>query len=170
VVAGKDGTIFLLDRGNLGEWATNDTQVVQTFKSDAIFSLCTPAFWNNTAFFGFLAGSIEAFQFDPKTQLLNPTPTSTSGSVQISYPGATPSISADGAQNGILWVVQNSGPHAVLRAFDAMNLTAELYSSDMSSVRDSAGPSVAFAVPTVTGGKVFVGTSGELDIYGLLSK
>jgi hypothetical protein len=168
VVAGKDGTVFLLDRDNLGQWKTNDTQVVQTFKSDAIFSLCTPAVWNNTVFFGFLAGSIEAFQFDPKTQLLNSTPASTSGSVQISYPGATPSISANGTQNGILWVVQNSGPHAVLRALDATKLTTQLYSSDMSAVRDSAGPSVAFAVPTVADGKVFVGTSGELDIYGLL--
>ncbi len=169
VVAGKDGSIFLLDRDKLGQWQTNDTQVVQTFKSDALFSLCTPAVWNNTVYFGFLAGSVEAFQFDPNTQLLNPTPVSTSGPRQISYPGATPSISSNGTADGILWVIENAGPHAVLRAFNAANLESELYDSNMSPSRDRAGQSVTFAVPTVADGKVFVGTSGELDVYGLLA-
>ncbi len=168
VVAGKDGTMFLLDRDNLGNWQTNDTQVVQTFHSDAPFSFGTPAIWNNTVFFALLGASIEAFHFDPATQLLNTSPVSTSGSISITYPGATPSVSANGSSDGVLWVIQNSGPHAVLRAFDAGNLTTELYDSAMSPGRDNAGPSLPFAVPTVADGKVFVGTIGEVDIYGLL--
>ena len=170
-VAGKDGTVYLLDRDNLGHWQPgNDGQVVQTFKSDAQNSLCTPAFWNNNLYFGWLKGPVEAFSYNPASQQIDTTPTSTTGSWDVGYPGATPSISANGTANGILWVLRNNGTDAELRAYDATDLHSELYDSDLSPGRDESGPSVIFGVPTVADGWVFVGARGEVDIYGLLSR
>ncbi len=170
-VAGKDGTVYLLDRDNLGHWQPgNDGQVVQTFKSDAQNSLCTPAFWNNNLYFGWLRGPVEAFRYDPASQQIDTTPTSTTGGWDVGYPGASPSISANGTSGGILWVLRNNGTDAELRAYDATNLRSELYDSDLSPERDESGPSVIFGVPTVADGWVFVGARGEVDIYGLLSR
>ena len=170
-VAGKDGTVYLLDRDNLGKWQPgNDGQVVETFKSDAQKSLCTPAFWNNNLYFGWMRGPIEDFRYDPASQQINPTPVSTTGAWDVGYPGATTSISANGTSNGILWALRNNGTDADLRAYEAADLSNELYDSELSPQRDLAGPSVTFGVPTVADGWVFVGARGEVDIYGLLSR
>jgi hypothetical protein len=105
------------------------------------------------------------------------------------WPGATPSVSASGTQNGLVWALDNSsycteqspscGP-AVLHAYDATDLATELWNSS-ASPQDAAGYAVKFTVPTVANGRVYVGTRGnnaggvdgststpgELDIYGL---
>jgi hypothetical protein len=161
----------LLDRDNLGQSQPgNDGQVVETFKSDAQKSLCTPAFWNNNLYFGWMRGPIEAFRYDPASQQINPTPVSTTGAWDVGYPGASPSISANGTSNGILWALRNNGTDADLRAYEAADLSNELYDSELSPQRDQAGPSVTFGVPTVADGWVFVGARGEVDIYGLLAR
>jgi hypothetical protein len=81
-------------------------------------------------------------------------------------------VSSNGTSNGIVWVVEGDGyapsNPAVLHAFDATNLATELYDSTQAGSRDQAGPSGKFTVPTVYGGKVFVGTQTELDVYGTL--
>lgn len=170
-VAGKDGTVYLLDRDNLGKSQPgNDGQVVQSFKSGAQGNFSTPAFWNNTLYFGWLSGPIEAFRYTPATQQIDTTPISTTGAWDLGYPGASPSVSANGTAGGIVWVLRNNGTDADLRAYDATNLRSELYDSELSPERDMAGPSVTFGVPTVADGWVFVGAHDEVDIYGLLSR
>ncbi len=90
--------------------------------------------------------------------------------------GTAPAISANGTTNGILWAIEitDDGDHqptfqpAVLHAFDATNLTSELYNSAQApSARDAAGPAVKMQVPMIANGKVYVGTQTELDVYGL---
>jgi len=50
------------------------------------------------------------------------------------------------------------------------DVTKELNNSEQNSGRDRAGMTVRFAIPTVMDGKVFVGTRGRVDVYGLLRK
>ncbi|HEV2245977.1 MAG TPA: hypothetical protein VGW37_04930, partial [Terriglobia bacterium] len=97
------------------------------------------------------------------------------GSRRFLDPGATPTVSANGSKDGIVWAVtskrwnQPDGPAAVLYAFDASNIARELYSSEMNASRDHAGVGLRFNIPTVANGRVYVGAKGELDVYGLLS-
>jgi hypothetical protein len=88
--------------------------------------------------------------------------------------GATASLSANGTNNGILWEIDNTnhddGGVAILRAYDATDVSRQLYDSMQSGSRDTAGTALKFTVPTIAGGKVFVSTSNELDIYGLLGQ
>jgi hypothetical protein len=85
--------------------------------------------------------------------------------------GATPSLSSNGMENGIIWEIDNTNygsGSAVLHAYDATNVGNELYNSAQAGSRDTAGMALKFTVPTIAGGKVFVPTANELDIYGLL--
>jgi hypothetical protein len=93
--------------------------------------------------------------------------------------GATPSLSANGAMNGIVWDIDNSlynngdpsqSGVCVLHAYNAANLASELYNSSQAGSRDTAGLALKFTVPTIANGKVFVPTATELDVYGLLSQ
>ena len=72
----------------------------------------------------------------------------------------------------MIWDIDNSsygtGP-AVLHVYDATNLAAELYNGSQAGTRDTAGIALKLTVPTIAGGEVFVGTSNELDVYGLLT-
>src|SRR5205823_9989583 len=94
------------------------------------------------------------------------------GQIQVYVHGATASLSANGTNNAIIWEIDNSnhdnGGTAILRAYDATDVSKELYDSTQAGSRDTAGTALKFTVPTIAGGKVFVGTSNELDIYGLL--
>ena len=102
----------------------------------------------------------------------------TSGTTIINFPSVGVSISANGTQagTGIAWGIDatkygSPGPGpgpAVLYAFDASNLKSMLYSSAQNAARDAAGNAVKFTVPTVANGKVYVGTSTEVDVYGLM--
>ena len=57
----------------------------------------------------------------------------------------------------------------MLHVYDATNLAAELYNGSQAGTRDTAGIALKLTVPTIAGGEVFVGTSNELDVYGLLT-
>jgi hypothetical protein len=104
-------------------------------------------------------------------------PTAVAQNTQRLTIGATPSISANGNTNGILWAIARQdllsikpgSKPAVLYAWDATNVAKQLYSSTVNSVRDKAGAGVKFVVPTIANGKVYVGTQTEVDVYGLLA-
>jgi Chitobiase/beta-hexosaminidase C-terminal domain len=88
------------------------------------------------------------------------------------FPGATPAISANGAADAIVWSLNSAAygsAAAILQAHDASNISTTLYSSDSNAARDRAGIAVKFSVPTVANGKVYVGATKEVDVYGLLT-
>jgi hypothetical protein len=169
VLAAKDGTVYLLNRDNLGQWQPdNNSQIIQTFSSGASWSYSTPAVYNNLIYYGFYNTPLQAYQLDPTTDQVNTTPASATTSFNCQYPGCSPSISSNAGTNTIVWALAETPTTGDLRAFDANDLSRELWSNQTSPTRDKAGPAVPFGVPTVADGMVFVGAKGELDIYGLL--
>ncbi len=163
---GKDGRLFLLNRDTLGGQTPTDSGAVQVLSvNNGIFA--TPAFWQNTLYIGPVNDHVKAYTFNTGSGTFATSPASISPGTS-GFPGSTPSISAQGSSNGIVWTIQRvSGSASVLHAFDATNLANELWNSNAAS-GDHAGTSVKFTVPTVANGKVYVGTAGEISVYGLL--
>jgi hypothetical protein len=162
---GKEGAMYLLNRDNLGGNSSNDGGAVQIFSvGNRIFA--TPAFWQNTLYIGPISDHVKSYTLNGAGRF-NTSPASQSpGSFR--FPGATPSISAQGSSNGIVWAIENGGT-AILHAYDATNLGSELWNSANNDA-DRAGGGVKFTVPTVANGKVYVGTASEISVYGLSPK
>ena len=78
-------------------------------------------------------------------------------------------MSANGTGDAIVWAHENSSP-AVLHAYDATNLAHELYNSNQAANgRDQFGAGNKFITPMVADGKVFVGTTNAVAVFGLLN-
>jgi hypothetical protein len=171
VGTGKSGTIYVVDRDRMGRFVAggDDRQIVQVIRGAIAGNYGTPAYWNGHIYLGSLNDSLKAFSVE--NGRLSTTAVSRSAGV-FGYPGTSPSISADGTTNGIVWTLQNddhyrSGP-AVLHAYDATDLSRELYNSTTAGARDTAGPAVKFTSPSIANGKVYLGTQNSVDVYGLL--
>lgn len=178
-LCGKEGKLYVVDRDNMGEFNATADQVLQSIPNVNPGSWSSAAWWNNNLFLGGAAepsqvdpDALKAFTFDPIGGTLSSSPTSQTA-VLFGFPSPTPSISANGATNGIVWVLQESSyknktGQAVLYAYDATNLANLLYSSSQNSTRDNAGLSVKFAVPTVANGKVYIPGRNAISVFGLL--
>ena len=165
VGAGKSQTIYLLDLNNLGQFNPYADRVYQELPSTLTQVFSTPAWFNNTLYYGSAGNSLVAFQFANGS--LAPAPVAQT-STWFPFPGTTPSISANGTANAIVWAVSRGSP-AVLYAYNANGLT-ELYdSSQAPNGRDQFGESIGFPVPTVVNGKVYVGTANGVGVFGLLT-
>jgi hypothetical protein len=180
---GKDSNLYVLNRDRLG--GLGDTVSAQEISfGHAIFA--TGAFWNNYFYLVGVGGPMTSYLLDPTIPKFG---TATSSSNTFGFPGSSPSVSAAGTTNGLVWGLDNHayctsqsgscGP-AVLHVYNATNVATELWNSSMVS-GDAAGHAVKFTVPTIANGKVYVPTrgnntggafgsttvSGELDVYGL---
>ncbi|MGA9672159.1 MAG: hypothetical protein WBQ94_23300, partial [Terracidiphilus sp.] len=172
VGAGKDSNIYIADRDNLGKFDPglvtdpNIYQVVSGALSGQVFS--TPAFFNGVLYYGAVGDTLKAFPM--MTDAMLATTPSSQSSVSFPYPGTTPSVSANGTQNGIVWAVESSMSAAgVLHAYDATNLTHELYNSKQATGgRDSFGNGNKYITPLIVNGKVYVGTQTGVAVFGLL--
>jgi len=167
VGAGKDKRIYVVDRNNMGKFHrkknTGIYQEIDRAFTGQVFSM--PAYFNNTLYFGAINDTLKAFSIS-NAKLL-PEPTSKSAA-HFAYPGATPSISANGTSNGIVWAVEARGSDAgILHAYDARDLTNELYSSAQSYGRDAFADN-KFITPMIANGRVFVGTLTGVMVFGLL--
>jgi chitodextrinase len=174
IEAGKGGSVYLVDRDDMGHYnPNNDNQIVQSlvniFPSGSITSgnFSLPVYYNGSVYFGPINDSVKTFQVSNGLLSLGPTSQS---SVTYKFPGASMAISANGASNGILWAIQRNGSSApaTLRAYNAGNLNVELYNSDQSGSRDTMDIPAKYSIPTVANGKVFVGSLSRLTVYGLL--
>jgi hypothetical protein len=171
VGAGKDGTIYVVNRDDMGQFQSgNNTKIVQALTQALGGNFSTPAYCQNQVYF--LASGDVLKTFTLANGLLSTSPTSQSSTV-FGFPGATPSVSANGATNAIIWVLQtdsfsNTSGTAVLHAYDATNVATELFDSNQSGTRDFPGPAVKFTLPTVANGKVYVGTQTQVSVFGIL--
>lgn len=180
IQGGKTKSLYLINRDQLTlqnshYCATNcgnsDPEIAQELQGATGGLWSSPTYWNNSIYTWGLNDSLKAYSLTNGS--LGTTPSSMSNNT-LGYPGATPVVSANGTSNGIVWGIDtsqngtghaSSGP-AVLHAYDATNLTSELYNSTQAANnRDQAGNAVKFAVPLVINGKVYVGTTTEVDVY-----
>jgi uncharacterized protein (TIGR03437 family) len=185
---GKEGVLFLMDQANLGHQATGNTQVLQGFEAgnpalplaqqETSFLIFNNAFWDN------IGGQILYLwpqgqpprSYRMENGIFQVTPFSTGSATIVHhkpFPGLTLSAFGSLSDSGILWATAADtsalpGP-GTLHAFDAMDLSVELWNSDMQADRDAMGNYTKFANPTVANGKVFTPTdSREIVVYGLL--
>jgi hypothetical protein len=165
--ADKSGDIFLVDRQHMGKFHDKTNDVVQQLHGAGKRYMSSPAYWQQNIYYAGVNDHLSMYSISDG--LLSTSPISKSTTI-FGPPGATPSISADGAHNAIVWVVEvYLNAPGVLRAYDATNLTKELYSSDQAAKgRDKLGQATRFSVPTVANGTVYIATQTELDAYGLL--
>lgn len=176
VTAGKEGTIYVIDRDRMGKYSRLD-KTVATLPKALPSSFDTPAYFNGKIYYvgtgerttpgGGGGDSLKAFTLN--NGVINPTPAVAAGT--FGYPGASPSVSANGAAGGVVWALDNGasatrGP-AILRAYEAGDVTKTLYNSSLAGRGGQSGAAVKFAVPTVANGKVYVGGNGALTLYGL---
>jgi Chitobiase/beta-hexosaminidase C-terminal domain/PQQ-like domain len=184
VQMGKEGKIYLVDRDSMGHFCatctSQDTNIVQEIPGASTGIWGSPAYWNGHVYWGGGkegsngADSAKAFSFNANNSgLLSTSPTSKTSNA-FSFSTAAPVISANGATNGILWILDNhtfaSSCCQILYAYDATNLATMLYNSNQAAnSRDVPGGAVKFTAPMVANGKVYVGSQGKVSGYGMLS-
>jgi len=171
VGAGKDSNLYVVNRDSMGKYnpginnQMNNNQIWQELPGalpGGIWS--TPAWYNGAVYYGSVDSPLRAFKV---SNALLVSPPSSQTLLSFPYPGTAAAISANGSGNGIVWAHENSAA-AVLHAYDAGNLATELYNSNQAGGRDSIGAGNKFITPTIADGKVFVGTTNGVAVFGLL--
>lgn len=167
ITCGKPDPIYVLDRDNMGhKGASDDGQIIQSLPNQSTNGptganwLTTPAFFQQKVYLIGANNVIKVFSLDPASGKLSSTPLS-QGSFVFIWPGAQPVVSSNGSTNGIVWAV-DSWPEASLHAFDANDVSRELYRSP------SIGGATKYSVPTVINGRVYVAAKNRLVVFGLL--
>lgn len=168
VGAGKDGNLYVVNRDSMGKFnSQNDSQIYQKLPGALSGGeWATSAYFDGNVYYGPVGNHLLAFQF--VNGKLTAAPVSQSPNT-FGYPGCTPSVSANGVTDGILWGAEN-GSVAVLHAYDATNLDDELYNSDTApNGADHFGTGNKFITPTIANGKVYVATTDGVGVFGLRS-
>ena len=163
---GKEGTLYLVNRDGMGGFnSTGDTQIIQSIPGASIGELdSVPAYWNGNVYINGLGDYVKAFSL--ANDALSNSPTSQSPTRTVT-PGSL-AISSNGTTNGILWSLMANNP-AYLYAYDATNLNTVLYTSaQAASLRDKVGITAKFIPPTIANGKVYIGGTTALTVFGML--
>ena len=159
---GKDSSVYVADRDNMGKFNAGSNQIYQILAMPGtVFS--APAYFNGTVYLAAVGDALKAF---PITNAKLASVAASQSTHVFGYPGATPSVSANGASNGIVWAIENSG--AILFAYDATDLTKELYDSNQAANSRDHFNGNKFITPMVVNGKVYVGTPNSVAVFGLL--
>jgi len=166
VGAGKDSNLYLVDRSNMGKFSPiADNGIYQKMAGalpGGVWAM--PAYFNGALYYGSVGSHLQAFPFQ-KARLGG---ASSQTAATFSYPGTTPSVSANGNSNGIVWASANTSP-ATLYAFAATNLAVQYYNSTQASGgRDAFGAGNKFITPMIASARVYVGTTTGVGVLGLL--
>ena len=175
IEAGKSGEIYVVNRDQMTSdgshycnGCSSDPEIIQSVGGIGDL-LSMPTYWNGNVYTWGNGDHLKAFTLSAGRLSTSPTSQSAESS---GFPGSTAAVSSNGTTNGIVWAVESdahtsNGP-AILRAYNANNVSTLLYGSNLTSGRDQLGPAVKFVVPVVTNGKVYVGAQMEVDVFGLL--
>jgi hypothetical protein len=167
VGAGKDSNIYLVDRTNMGKFnPANDNAIYQELDGvlpGGVWAM--PTYFNGTLYYGSVSQKLKAFPF--QNARLAAVSSQTPG--VFGYPGVTPSVSANGNLNGIVWALENVSP-SVLHAYAATNLGVEAYNSNQATNRDHFGSGNKFVTPMIASARVYAGTPTGVGVFGLLNQ
>jgi hypothetical protein len=166
VGAGKDSNLYVVDRTNMGKFSSSKNNIYQELPSvlpGGIWSM--PASLNSNIYYGPVGSPLLMFQFK-NAKLLTTAVAKTSNA--FGYPGTTPSVSANGGQNAIVWATENTNP-AVLHAYNAKTLQEIYNSNQAANARDHFGAGNKFITPMIANGKVYVATATGVGVFGLLA-
>ncbi|HEV3037345.1 MAG TPA: malectin domain-containing carbohydrate-binding protein [Candidatus Angelobacter sp.] len=182
IMVGKSATGYVINSANLGH--LGDASAVQTITLGGALH-GSAVYWNGATngpevYMWAQGDNLKAFQFNGNTLT---TPNFQTGPVFIGgEPGAYLSVSANGNTNGIVWanaVLSGDANHGtipgVLRAFNATNITTELYNNQQNAGRDTCNNFAKNGYPAIANGKVYLGSfgtadtnSGQLCVYTVL--
>jgi len=174
----KDGNLYLVNKDNMGGYNTSSNQVQQTIPLNVSLH-CQPAFYKgSTSSFMYVWSendALRAFSFNSGSGTFNTTPAVSPDAGPIGS-GAQLSVSSNGSTSGtgILWAWYGTNSDAsaglapgILRAYDASDITKELWNSNM-VYTDFTGYFSKFCTPTIVNGHVYLATfSSKVDVYGL---
>jgi hypothetical protein len=171
ITADKLGVIYVLDQNNLGGYSKSKNNDIQEISVGNTPIMNNMAFFNGELYVG--ANNMPLESFELSLGNFNLTPVSVTqnefGNGGEDGQGANPVISSNGSDDGIVWALDNtdlwSAP-AVLHAYDAANLSDELYNSAQVP-GDAAGYAEVFTSPLVVDGKVIVTGVNMVTVYGL---
>ena len=168
VGAGKDSNIYVVDRDNMGRFNPSSNNAIYQELPDALAAgaWSMPAYFNNTVYYASNGDHLKAFPIT--NAMLATTPASQSANT-FAYPGATPSVSSNGAQNGIVWAIETQGGAGILHAYDVTNIPNELYDSNQAPNNRDNFTFNHFVPPMIANGKVYVGTPNSVAVFGLLN-
>ena len=162
VGAGKDRHIYLVDRDNMGKFnATVDSNYQDLPAALAGGEFGMPAYFNGAIYYGSVGDVLRKFTLTNARLTVTPAANSVNS---FGSPGTTPSISANGTANGIVWATENTNP-AILHAYDAGDMH-QLYASNQAGTRDQFGAGNKFITPMIANGKVYVGTTNGIGVFG----
>ncbi len=167
VGAGKNQDIYIVDRNNMGKFNPTGDVIYQKIEGALGGGLWgMPAYFYAGVYFGPVGNHLLRFRLsDAKLSTSPISKTDTS----FTYPGTTPSVSANGPRNGIVWAIEHNDPNDVLHAYDALKLENELYNSNQAKgKRDHFGVASHFGTPMIANGRVYVGTENSVVVFGLL--
>ncbi len=161
LAVGKEGTVYVLDRDNMGKYCANctrDTQIVQELPQAAKQTGCL-VYWNGMVYTTSTGNPVLGWSLN--SGLLSNTPVVQSQSAEVG--GHSPVLTSAGIANGILWQINGSN----LTAYNATTL-ARLYVTSQTNGRDTLPPLPHFSQFMVVNGKVYVGTNTGITVLGLL--
>jgi hypothetical protein len=164
--AGKDSNLYVVNRANMGKFNAKNNHIYQELAGalpGGIWS--TPAATASSVYYGPVGQPILEFQFSNAKLLTKPVAQT---ATTFAYPGASPSISANAGANAILWASENTNP-AIMHAYNAATLVELYNTSQAANGRDQFGAGNKFITPMIANGKVYVGTTTGVGVFGLLA-
>jgi outer membrane protein assembly factor BamB len=182
VTGAKSGELFIVHSGSMGKMVSGDVQIVQKILVHEIDGELTnhlhggPVFWKGQTGSWLYVWSendyLRAYAFDGE-RLSDEAVSQSLVKPAKGMPGGMLAISANGTKDGILWATHPTDGdanqavrHGILRAFDATDVSQELWNSSIDPA-DDLGMFAKFAAPTVVDGRVYLATfSGRVMVYG----
>jgi len=184
IAVNKEGKMYIMNLANLGHFSTTSdaAQIVEVGNNDCVANMGggfaegstwhrlygNASYWNNNVYVATSTGPLSQFQFAGAA--LGSTPFKVSATI-FGLRGGNTVVSSNGTQNAIVWAYNKnaSDGRAELHAYDATDVSHELWNSGMNAGRDQMGAGYGFGIPVIYDGRAFAANGFRVTMYGLLN-